>query len=1855
MKLIKRMTAVLLLLLICSVLHAQIVQAEYFVGADPGQGNGIAVQAADGNLNNVLEGLIKSGIPMSSTGFRKISIRVKDFRGTWGPAFSTVISVESLRSARGIKVALGEYFWDNDPGAGNGVAMVAFDGNFNSALETAYAATANAPAQGKHKLNVRVKDYDGTWGPVFTTVVSVENPFVVRSVRIIGAEYFWDNDPGQGSGTALIAFDGAFDEAIEQVVNNAGIAAPALGKHKFNVRVRDPLGNWGPLFTTVIFTENPFVPRSIKVTAAECFFDTDPGQGNGTTLIAFDGAFDEALEQAVDNGGITAPSLGKHKFNVRLKDPQGTWGPVFTTVIFTENPITTRQIRLVAGEYYWDTDPGQGNGTALFAFDGALDNALETLTQGALTSSLTTGFHKLSTRVKDVANNWGPVFTTVVFIDPCAATPHPTFTINGSSTFCQGDSVRLSAGAGYAGYTWIRGTQTVGTGQNIYVTQSGFYSVIVDSAGCPGASPSQQITVLPAPTVSITGNIGLCPSSSTLLTANATGSITAYQWYRNGSIINPGGTGSTYSATQTGDYTVKATNSGNCSTTSAIFTVVASTAPAATITAGGATTFCPGGSVVLSANTGANLTYQWYVNNSPMFNVTQSSYTATSAGTFTVVVTNAAGCSSTSNGILVTVRTPPTASITAGGPASFCQGDSVWLVAGAGSGYTYQWYNAQGSLGVTNDSVKATASGSFYVVVTDGNGCTTTSGTVTVTVTPLPTATITAQGPTTFCAGGSVQLNASTGNGYTYSWTYNGGGIPFASGSTYTAGASGTYTAIVYTNGNCFKESNTIMVTVNAAAPSSVTASGPVAFCSGDSVVLRAATGSGLTYQWYNGVGPILLATRDSLVVYQSGSYHVTVNNGNNCPSTSGTTTVTVAPRPTVSIAANGQTRFCQGGSVQLQATSTGTNLSYVWYRNGNAIASSNSTLYNASQTGTYNVIVTAVGSCSDTSNNITVTVDTLPVATITANGPTTFCQGDSVTFTATYTGTLGVQWYRGNNPIQGATANTFVADTAGTYHVQVENGNGCFGTSNSFTVTVSPIPVASVTASGPLGFCLGDSVTLTAASGSGYNYQWFENGIGLGITTQSITTDTSGDYTVIITNPTSCSATSANQAVTVWPLPTAIAFAADSTFCLGTSLTLEAVTAAGLQYQWYKDGQFISGSFDSTYVTNLGGNYTVKVTDIHGCTDSSDMLPITANPSPSALISSVGPVAVCTGDSVVMIVNSGLSHTGLTYDWQKDGFSIGVTDTTYTTQIAGLYNVEVTNTYNCVATTATITVLIDNPPTATISATGPTTICSVDSVKLSVVTGPGWTYKWRRAGNYITGATDSVYYARQSGNYSVDVFANAGCWVTSSSIAVTVHPSAAPGLVALTPDTICQGDSVLLLIVNAVQGWDYQWYMNNQPTGGDTLAHLVAYTAGDYSVGVIDTNGCPDRSGVVTVVVNSLPSVNLTAGSAITFCQGDSVTLNAIQNPDYSYLWTMNGDTITGITDTSYTVGAGGSYAVIVTDSNACSSLSQDINVTVNALPSVSITASGSATFCQGDSLVLNATSDTSYTYVWRRNGNLLNDTDNSVSAITSGTYSVSVTDNNSCANSQSTAVTVNPLPVSTLVALGTTEFCAGGNVNLVGNSSSTFSYDWYLDGTLINNQSDSILAASVGGDYTVVVTDVNGCSDSSSAVDVIVNANPVTPVVTVSGNVLSSDAAAGNQWYLNDTLIQGATNAQLAATVSGVYTVVVTNANGCSTESDTVNIYVGIGEILAGMNIGIYPNPTEGNFRIEFKGDVEDQYQVNIYNAIGQLVHAETLNLVKGGRVQQYDLRSLADGVYMVNIESAKGRVTKRLVIQK
>ena len=297
-----------------------------------------------------------------------------------------------------------------------------------------------------------------------------------------------------------------------------------------------------------------------------------------------------------------------------------------------------------------------------------------------------------------------------------------------------------------------------------------------------------------------------------------------------------------------------------------------------------------------------------------------------------------------------------------------------------------------------------------------------------------PIASITPQSTTTFCQGGSVNLNASTGANYTYQWYNNGQPINGATNATYQATSSGNYSVKVI-DGECNTTSSATLVSVNQYPSSIVQTSGNTTFCQGNSITLS-AQGNG-SYLWSTG------ATSKSITVNQTGDYSLTITS-NGCSSTSNNTAITVNPNPTASITPQGNTTFCQGGFVNLVANG-GT--SYQWNS-----GSSNSSI-SANQSGTYTVNVFNSFGCQASANQ-TVTVNANPTVSFNSLNDYTLKTSSPIQLVGNPTGGI----YGGD----GVTGSTFNPSTLSlgkkTITYNYTSPQGCSGSATRSTIIADTV-----------------------------------------------------------------------------------------------------------------------------------------------------------------------------------------------------------------------------------------------------------------------------------------------------------------------------------------------------------------------------------------------------------------------------------------------------------------------------------------------------------------------------------------------------------------------------------------------------------------------------------------------------------------------------------------------------------------------------------------------------------------------------------------------------------------------------
>lgn len=698
----------LLLLLIASSTFAQsITRAEYFFNSDPGPGNGTPITITPGANVTFTTSIPTGALPQ---GFHMLGLRVRETNLGWSQ-FEPRGFYITTSTSNAANLTAAEYFFDTDPGIGSGTPIAITPGA--NAIFTIPISTGSLAA-GFHFLVIRIKDVSGKWGLFeargFYITTSTSN-----SPDITDAEYFVDTDPGNGNGTPLPVVTGS------TVTFTASIPTASLtpGFHFLGIRTKGANGKWG-IFEVRGFYISSSTTDAANIVTAEYFFDADPGLGNGTAISIPSGA----ISNFTVNLPTTTLTPGFHFLAIRTKDAAGKWG-LFEIRGFYVSPVNPSMGDIVAAEYFYDgADPGEGNGSPLTVTPGPTINENFTI----ILSGVPSGTRTLSIRVQDANGVWSTIDTKPFTVLTCTPPAVPVAT---GASRCNAGTLTLTATSGATGsqvYRWyadessttVLFTGAAFTTPAINTTTNFFVSVYDPTTLCESNRTEVTATVINTdpPLLNIT-NATICEGNSIKIFA-PTG-FTTYLW-------SNGETTREIVVTQTGDYSVVVGN-GTCeSVPSNPASILVSPRPTTpTITAGGTTNLCDGASVTLAAPTG--FTYLW------SNGATTETISVSTAGTFSVVVTDGSGCaSSASNEIEVrTFTTPAKPVIQVFGELVLCGTNSVALL--GPSGFTvYQWSNGQ-----TTQAITASAAGTFSLIVGNDAGClSSVSDVITVTTTGQP-------------------------------------------------------------------------------------------------------------------------------------------------------------------------------------------------------------------------------------------------------------------------------------------------------------------------------------------------------------------------------------------------------------------------------------------------------------------------------------------------------------------------------------------------------------------------------------------------------------------------------------------------------------------------------------------------------------------------------------------------------------------------------------------------------------------------------------------------------------------------------------------------------------------------------------------------------------------------------------------------------------------------------------------------------------------------------------------------------------------------------------------------------------
>ena len=1366
----------------------------------------------------------------------------------------------------------------------------------------------------------------------------------------------------------------------------------------------------------------------------------------------------------------------------------------------------------------------------------------------------------------------------------------PSITSVSPGSSCGPGAVTLGAAASAGTINWYAastGGSSLGTGPGFTtpsLSSTTTYYVDATSNGCTTAARTPvTATINTVPTITGTTPGSRCGTGTVTLGAAASaGTVNWYAASSGGASLSTGTTFTTPSISSTTTYYVDAT-SGGCTTAvrTAVVAIVNEMPASPTQTTDCSAGF---GQAVVTVTGPLGADYEYRLDAGTYQSGT--TFNAVANGSHTITVRNSAGCTTTGNSFDVSCGCVNGPTLTLGSSSgSTCGISPVTVTNNTFGGSATSVTITENGAGTVNPVNSSTSPFSFTYTPAAGDAGTTVTITVTtnnplgapcaaatanytLTVNAVPT--ITGTTPASNCGPGTVTLGAAASAGTINWYASSTGGTSLGTGSAFiTPSLSSTTTYYVDATSNGCTTATRTAVTATINTVPTITGTTPGSRCGSGTVTLGAVASIG-TINWYAAsTGGTSLGTGSNFTtpsISTTTTYYVDANNNGCYPASRTAVVATVNPLPVVDAGSPQTIPF--GTSTTLNATVTGTGLTYSWTPAASLIDATvvDPTTVNLNTTTVFTLTATTSAGCN-ASDQVTVTVSGSALASNASANPSTVCAGTSTQLAANATGGSGsytYSWSSSPGTFTSAAASPTVTPAVTTVYTVVVN-DGFNSTSSNITVTVNPVPSTSPITGNSTPACSSTGIVYSVTATAGSTYAWTVpagSTITSGSGTNSITVSfgtTNGNISVVETNASGCPGTPRNLFITLLGCDLVAEFTASPlTVCAGVPVQFanrSDGTSENTTFQW----NFGSGAVPEEatgagphYVTySTGGLKTVSLTITEGATDTetkSDY--ITVNPLPGAAGTITGPATVCQGQSGVLYnVPSVTSATG--YSWNYSGTGATITGTTNNVSISfaanatsGTLTVRGINSCGNGTLSPGYSITVNVPPTAPVvgTITQPTCSVSTGSVALSglPVTGT-WTLTRSPGGATQTGTgTTYTVTGLPAGTHTFTVTNANGCISPASAAVVINTPPAVP--TAPVTGTVTQPTCAVTTGSVGISGLPTSgtWTLTRNPGGTEVTGTGATFTAsaipaGTWTFTVTNAAGCISPSSASVTVNSPLP---IPAAPVHTVnCDGGFnhavITVSSPTGAGYEYR--LN----TGAWQTSniFNDVVNGNHTITVRNSSGCTTAGELFSVNcgcvnpplltlgatagstcgITAVTVSGNTFGGSATSVtiteNGGGAVTPATSATSpfaFTYT-------------PTAADAGRTVVITVTTNNPlgspCAAASATyTLTVNALPVAPVPGTVTQPTCSLPTGSVVLNSLPA-SGEWTVTRTpggqtTTGSGTSASITGLAPGTYNFTVTNANGCVSATSS-NVVISAQPDTPTAPVIGDLTQPTCA--------------------------------------------------------------------------------------------------------------------------------------------
>ncbi|MBK8192090.1 MAG: choice-of-anchor L domain-containing protein [Lewinellaceae bacterium] len=1384
-------------------------------------------------------------------------------------------------------------------------------------------------------------------------------------------------------------------------------------------------------------------------------------------------------------------------------------------------------------------------------------------------------------------------------------------------------------------YQWTTSNGVISGGANTLdptITNGGTYTLVVTNTET-NCTATATITVPanltpPNAVANVNGGIDCQNATVTLNGAGSTvgGNIT-YEWTSfDGNILSGANTLNPV-VNQGGTYTLVVTNTTNGCTDEASVTVsqdqdvpFADAGPDIELNC-----YDPTQQLQGDASVGPGLTFQWSASPGNFVSGQNSlSPTINQPGTYTIlVVNNLTGCSSsdvvevTSNFAAPDAQIAPPAVLNCNFTEIELDGSNSTM----GPEMEYLWTTLNGYIvnGASTLNPTVNDPGTYTLLVTNVESGCTDQAQVTVTQNITPPAVNAGNGIEIDCQHPTVTLSGSGSSGpnyFVYWETFDGNIISGEFTFAPVVSQGGTYTLVITNNANGCTASDDVVVTVDQDFPNADAGPDMEINCADPVVTIDgtfSSTGQGYLYQWVAAPGNIVSGANTLTPnVNQEGLYILTLTNTNNgCTATDEVWVSNNVAYPTAVIAPPDQLN-CIFTSIQLDASgSSPGSISYEWYTpNGNILNGAFTANPEIDEPGVYTVTVTDGNNFCTATAQISVTQNIIQPAAVASAPGQLSCQFPQVQLSGQGS-SLGNQFFyywstQDGNIVNGAFTLSPTVDQPGTYSLLVQNyDTGCESTADVVVQTSQAFPVADAGPAQNLTCSVNQLVLDGSGSSQGpaYTFSWSTaNGnILSGSNSPTPAVNAPGTYNLTVVNTQNgCSASTSVIVGTDYSAPQAVVAPGGVLSCSVTSLALDgsgSSTGNNYAYNWTTlNGNILSGSNTLSPVVNGVGAYTLLVVNsTNGCTASATTS-VAADASLPAAVAGLPDTLTCNIQQLTLNGTASSQGNQYAYQWNGPGIVAGASTLQPAVNLAGLYELVVTNTTNGCTALSAVNIAADQVSPLAEAGAGAELNCVVASLTLGGMpssSGPLFTYGWTTTGgNILSGGNTLNPVIDQPGLYSL-VITNTYSGCTATDAVNITQDIAIPAAGAGTPDTITCSSPVIVLDGSGSIGsqFTYSWTTpDGNIASGDSTLMPVVDAPGLYNLLVINNqNGCTASSSVLVDIDANVPTALATVSGELNciVTQLQLSGVNSTQGPDISYTWSSsNGNIVSGANTLSPLVNAPGDYTLnLFNASNNCTATST-VTVNLNLIPPVADAGMPVVLTCYDPVLGLDANGSSSgnqFVYLWNTaNGHIVSGSNSLTPQIDQpGQYNLVVTDqSNGCTAIAAVAVQADQNAPVAEAGASPVLTCAILSLPLNGSSSSQggqFVYAWTTtNGQIVSGATTLAPTVAAPGDYDLTVVDTqNGCTATDQ---VTVNQDIMPPVAnagvspTLTCTVLSTQlngagSSTGSQYqYLwstaNGQIIGGANTLAPNVGTPGLYVLLVTNQNNGCTQSAAVQV---------------------------------------------------------------------------------------------